>query len=230
MRRFRRKYYDFFSTFYDRFVALHSSDREGTARKRLAEKTDVKAGERVLDICTGTGALLTPLEERTGEQGMVIGLDFSRGMLAAAGKKASPRHKIFLLQADAAALPFKEEVFDAVTCSHAFYELKGSDRRGCLSEVDRVLKRNRPFLVMEHQPPANPLAKVLYHIRILSMGLKEGRELVRNEKRLLKGRFPHVEEIRIPNGKSKIWLCRKAADSPQGTNAPLFSGVDSQGK
>ena len=38
MRRVRRAYYDWFSRFYDRFVALHSRDKQGLARKFLVDR------------------------------------------------------------------------------------------------------------------------------------------------------------------------------------------------
>ncbi len=62
MRNFRRAYYDWFSSFYDRFVAVHSSDRRGAARAFLAEHVVVSEGSAILDICTGTGSLLSNLD------------------------------------------------------------------------------------------------------------------------------------------------------------------------
>ena len=52
MRRFRRKYDDLFSKCYDRFIALHATDKQGALRDILAEQAGAQAGDRVLDICT----------------------------------------------------------------------------------------------------------------------------------------------------------------------------------
>ncbi|MCD6296481.1 MAG: class I SAM-dependent methyltransferase [Deltaproteobacteria bacterium] len=57
MRKFRQKYYNHFSKNYDRFVALHSFDRQGSLRNYLSEKTGTQKGGKVLDICTGTASL-----------------------------------------------------------------------------------------------------------------------------------------------------------------------------
>ena len=54
----RRKYYDYFSRFYDRFVAMHSSDSGGSLKAYLADQTGLSDGDRVMDICTGTGSLI----------------------------------------------------------------------------------------------------------------------------------------------------------------------------
>jgi demethylmenaquinone methyltransferase/2-methoxy-6-polyprenyl-1,4-benzoquinol methylase len=70
MRNLRRAYYDKFSRFYDRFVALHSRDPQGLARKFLADQAAVQSGGSVLDVCTGTGTLLSHLQEKVGRDGL----------------------------------------------------------------------------------------------------------------------------------------------------------------
>ena len=153
MRHLRRSYYDAFSRVYDRFVALHSTDRQGVVRRYLSDLVPVKTGERILDICTGTGALLPYLREKVGLSGSVVGVDFSRGMLSANLKRTNGLANIHLVEADVASLPFAPESFDAATCSHAFYELKGEAQELALSEIVRVLKPGKAFLMMEHDLP-----------------------------------------------------------------------------
>jgi len=78
----------------------------------------------VLDLCTGTATLVTHLQAKVGAEGQVVGLDFSHGMLQAAQEKTRKFANVHLVEADAGSLPFAAGSFDAVTCSHAFYELK----------------------------------------------------------------------------------------------------------
>ncbi|MBW2109336.1 MAG: methyltransferase domain-containing protein [Deltaproteobacteria bacterium] len=206
MRRWRRAYYDQFSAVYDRFVALHSSDRQGNLRAYLAEKTGVSSGQRALDICTGTGAVLKMLVDRTGPDGLAVGVDFSRGMLAVAKTKLASRKGAFLVQADAGHLPFKSNVFDAVTCAHAFYELKGDTQDACLKDVERVLKTSKPFLMMEHELPRHRLIRLLFYIRLLSMGAKRAFQILKKEKERLESHFESVRKLPTPSGNSKIWV------------------------
>lgn len=81
MRRWRRIYYDTFSPFYDGFVALHSGDKSDAARRFLTDLVPVQDGGAVLDLCTGTGTLLSYLQDKVGKHGKVVGVDFSSGML-----------------------------------------------------------------------------------------------------------------------------------------------------
>lgn len=209
MRKWRRKYYDLFSIIYDGFVALHSSDRQGDLRGYLAEKAGVTQGDRVLDICTGTGSLLRSLALRAGEEGVVVGLDFSMGMLKTAKEKIADLEKIYLLQAEASALPFKKGVFHAVTCSHAFYELKGESQDRCLKEVGRALVPAGSFLMMEHDIPKNVVIRMLYYIRLLSMGASKAIQILKHEHAYLGLYFKTVTTLRPPRGLSKIMICKK---------------------
>lgn len=208
MRNFRRCYYNKFSRFYDQFVSLHSSDKQGAMRFFLASLLPVQEGQVVLDLCSGTGSLLLYLRKRVGLSGLVVGVDFSIGMLRASQRKVNSYNNIGLLESNVGYLPFHAEVFDAVTCSHAFYELQGELQDLVLREVVRVLKPGKPFLLMEHDIPRNALVRVLFYIRLLSMGSQRAVAFLRDERERLKRYFKTVEKISTPTGRSKIMSCR----------------------
>ncbi len=209
MRRMRQAYYDVFSGVYDRFVALHSRDREGLARKFLVAQAPLQNGGTVLDLCTGTGTLLTHLQEKVGPDGYVVGVDFSHGMLEKARQKTKDVNHVILVQADAAGLPFRNNTFDVVTYSHAFYELKGETQERALREIVRVLKPEGVFLMMEHDVPTNPLVRALFYLRLASMGTGRAINFLRHEQEILKRYFENVTKVMAPAGRSKVWICRK---------------------
>lgn len=206
MKSLRRSYYDFFSKFYDRFVSLHSRVPQGEMKRSLAELTPIEYGDRILDICCGTGSLLLALRERCGPAGFAVGLDFSRGMLNVSRGKAAVYSNTCFVQADVAFLPFASRSFDTVTCTHAFYELKGTAQDRALGEVIRVLKPGKAFLMVEHQIPENPFARTLYYLRL---GVRKAVSILRHEKATLEMYFRTVDDISFPTGKTKILLCRK---------------------
>ncbi len=209
MRRTRRAYNDSFSRFYDRFVALHSRDEQGLARKFLVDRVPIENGGSVLDLCTGTGTLLTHLQSKVGCCGQVYGVDFSSGMLKMAQEKTKRFANVHLVNADAGCLPFDAGSFDAVTCSHAFYELQGETQHRALQEIVRVLKPGGTFLMMEHDVPANPLVRVLFYIRLAFVGAGRAVTFLRQEREVLERYFGSVEKVTAPAGRSKVMICQK---------------------
>jgi len=136
-------------------------------------------------------------------------VDFSHGMLNAARNKTRKFKGVYLVEADAGVLPFPSHTFDAVTCSHAFYELKGETEAKALEEIVRVLKPHGVFLMMEHDVPRNRLVRVLFYVRLTLVGTGRAIVFLRQEQELLERYFGVVEKIVTPAGRSKIMRCRK---------------------
>jgi demethylphylloquinol methyltransferase len=218
MRRGRRAYYDKFSTFYDRFVSLHSRDKQGLARKFLVDRVPVQDGGSVLDLCTGTGTLLSHLQAKVGPNGQVFGVDFSHGMLKVARGKIEHFGNVYSVEADAACLPFADGTFNAVTCSHAFYELKGETQDRALREIVRVLRPEGAFLMMEHDIPSNRFVRMLFYLRLSFIGAGRALTFLRHEREVLERHFESVENLMAPAGRSKLLICRKVVSRPAGLN------------
>jgi ubiquinone/menaquinone biosynthesis C-methylase UbiE len=208
MRTFRQRYYDSFSDFYDRFVALHSRHRHGKLRDLVADSMGLTRGDRVLDICTGTGTALCHLRKRVGEDGAIVGMDFSKGMLEAAQAKVLQYDNVFLIQGDAASLPFKKGAFDAATCSFAFYELRSETQEDFLQQVGAVLKIGKPFVMVEHDIPKNSFVRILFYLRLFSMGRRRALEILKHEQFFLARHFRSVKRIAMPASQAKIIICK----------------------
>jgi demethylmenaquinone methyltransferase/2-methoxy-6-polyprenyl-1,4-benzoquinol methylase len=217
VRRFRRAYYDLFSHFYDRVIALHSKDASAAIRDFLVDKAGVAAGERLLDLCTGTGAVALRAQRATGAQGLAVGLDFSLGMIRKARDKASRTRAegVSFVVADAARLPFRSATFHAVTCSHAMYELRPEVRTSVLGEVQRVLLPRARFLMMEHCEPSRPFVRLLYRVRLATMGSPRNRSFAHDEAPFLRRFFGDVKRAMSPTGRSKLLWGVKEGESEE---------------
>ncbi len=206
MSSFRQSYYNLFSKIYDRIIELHSHDLQGRLRGALADRTGLKAGDVALDLCTGTGSVPPFLAEKVGSDGLVIGLDFSSGMLQKAAVKIRKRSikNIVLIQAEAQHLPFKNRTISAVTCSHAFYELKGDVREKTIMEVKRVCRTGGRFCMMEHEVPKKKIIKFLFYIRMVVAGNLGSKSLLRQEASFFKSHFSEVKKEILPGGNTKV--------------------------
>jgi ubiquinone/menaquinone biosynthesis C-methylase UbiE len=109
-----------------------------------------EAGERpldVLDIGCGTGQFALTLLERY-PRARVWGVDLSQGMLHKAGRRiAQAAGRLHLVQGDSARLPFADDCFDAVTCSHSFHHYPLQER--VLAEMHRVLRPGGRLLIID---------------------------------------------------------------------------------
>ncbi len=197
----RRRYYDIFSHFYDAFIRLHSRREAGYNRSFLVNMVKDK-GDFFLDLCSGTGEVALRLA-REGKK--VVALDFSKGMLRKAKEKGKDLKNIFFVVGDAMSLPFKNDIFDACTCSYAFYELKGIEgKRRVLSEVSRVLKDGGVFCMMEHELPRNPIIRFLLYLRLFTMGKTDAMVFLRREMEIFREFFSNVVKKVTPSGRSKV--------------------------
>ena len=107
---------------------------------RLVESAQLQIGKQVLDIATGTGMVAIEAAQILGEQGRVIGIDISTGMIDIARQKAEALglQNIEFQLADGEALEFPANTFDYIFCSSALIWM--SDLRGALRHWYQLLK------------------------------------------------------------------------------------------
>lgn len=142
---------------YDLLNALMSLGLDRLWRRRAARALEPRAGERFLDVATGTGDLARAILRRApGAE--VVGLDPSRAMLARAAAKL-PRATF--VPGDARDLPFPDASFDGV--SIAFGIRNVPDRPAALAEMARVLRPGGRLVILELNEPTNALARFHVH-------------------------------------------------------------------
>ena len=119
--------------------------------------------DRLLDVGTGTGAVLKSLARRPERPRRATGVDSSVAMLARIGPLPAGWE---VMVADIAALPLEPASFDVAIASYVLHVLDASARIPALREIHRVL---RPDGVLVTVTPALPLpAAHPLHRRIVS--------------------------------------------------------------
>ena len=163
---------------YDALNHLLSGNQDRRWRRRAIRLLSPRRGERVLDLCCGTGDLA--LQCRISQPScQVVGADFALPMLDLAHEKssASTREKVeaarcdgemrdgaakkmtrgalSLVAADALHQPFANESFDATMV--AFGARNFQDTAAGLREMRRITKRGGRILILEFMRPTSPL-------------------------------------------------------------------------
>lgn len=122
------------------------TEQDESKLRAMADRLDIKPGERVLDVGTGTGIFVPYLLEKIGEDGELVCLDFAEEMLRAAKLKGFTGNIEYRCAAvEDSGLPDGE--FDAVVCYSVFPHFE--DKPKALSEMGRML-RNRGRLFICH--------------------------------------------------------------------------------
>ncbi len=111
-----------------------------SAHRRLIDQADLRPGQRVLEVGSGTGNLAL-LAKREYPDTHVVGLDPDPKALARARRKAA-REDLFV-QLDlgfAGELPYPDESFDRALSAFMFHHLEPAEKPAALREARRVLR------------------------------------------------------------------------------------------
>lgn len=131
---------------------------ERPALRALLEVLNVDQEERVLDVGTGTAALLRELARRPRPPKRAIGLDSSAEMLARA-VRLPPGWE--LVEGNAESLPFDDASFDVTTAAYLLHTLNEEERASVLGELRRVLRPGGRLGLVTVAPPRSSLGKGL---------------------------------------------------------------------
>jgi demethylmenaquinone methyltransferase/2-methoxy-6-polyprenyl-1,4-benzoquinol methylase len=144
-----RTMFDRIAPAYDAMNRVMTAGLDRRWRRRTAEAT-VRAGDRVLDACCGTGDLAIACARISGQ---VTGLDFSERMLERARRKAP---ELEWVRGDLLALPFPDAAFDAATIGFGIRNVE--DVSLALRELRRVLREGGRLGILEITRPRGVLA------------------------------------------------------------------------
>ncbi len=147
-----RAMFDRIAPRYDLLNRAMTAGLDGRWRATAAAVADVAAGDRALDVCTGTGDLAFALADRVTPSGEVVGVDFAERMLDRAREKAQGRTGVRFEAADALDLPFADDAFDAATVAFGIRNVDDLDRG--LAEMARVVRPGGRVVILEITTPA----------------------------------------------------------------------------
>ncbi|GMY26270.1 2-phytyl-1,4-beta-naphthoquinone methyltransferase, chloroplastic [Fagus crenata] len=149
---------------YDNLNDLLSLGQHRIWKRMTASWSGAKFGDRVLDLCCGSGDLAFLLSEKVGSNGKVIGLDFSKEQLSIASYRQSLVPKacyknIEWVEGNALELPFSDGYFDAITMGYGLRNVVDKER--AMQEMFRVLKPGSRASVLDFNKSTQPFTDLI---------------------------------------------------------------------
>jgi len=125
----------------------------------LLDAANVRAGMRILDVCTGPGMTVAAAIERGAE---ATGLDFAKEVVELA-RRLVPAGDF--QQGDAQQLPFADQSFDAAVCAYGVIHVPLPEK--ALSEMVRVVRPGKrvAISVWDNTTPTNGFGMIYAAVR-----------------------------------------------------------------
>ncbi len=166
-RRVYEKWYSGFAHIYDPFIKAllfflnGGFGGERRWRELIIEWISPQPGEKILDICCGTGTLTIMLAKRLAGIGEIVGIELSPAQLKIARKKEKP-DRLFFIEGDAQDIPFSDCYFDKSVICGALHEMPQEVRQNVLSEAYRVIRPGDKIVIVEHNKPHRKWKALLF--------------------------------------------------------------------
>jgi demethylmenaquinone methyltransferase/2-methoxy-6-polyprenyl-1,4-benzoquinol methylase len=148
---------------YDRMNDLMSGGAHRLWKRFTLSLTNLRPGQRALDVAGGTGDLAAGLARQVGANGLVILSDINASMLAHGRDRLLNEgfaRNVYCVQANAERLPFPDGFFDCITIGFGLRNV--TDKAKALASMGRALKPGGQLLVLEFSQPSIAALQPLY--------------------------------------------------------------------
>jgi ubiquinone/menaquinone biosynthesis C-methylase UbiE len=152
------RWYRWFSIIYDLFMKIFSFlffggfGGEKRLRELAIEWLEPHPGDKIIDICSGSGTLTIMLADKLHGEGETVGIELSPDLVAKARKKNIPPGVEFI-HGDAQQIDYPDYYFDKAVIFGALHEMPYEVRRNVLSEAYRIIKPGGSIFFLEHNQP-----------------------------------------------------------------------------
>lgn len=157
--RYVERMFDGIAKPYDRLNRVISLGRDRRWRAVAVEMSGVRPGDNVADVGCGTGDFSFDFARAVGQEGRVVGLDVSPGMLEVAAVKRAEADVPWLTlhRANASATGLPDGWADVVGMGWVLRNV--GDRAPVYVELQRVLRPGGRFVCIDMSRPSNPVSR-----------------------------------------------------------------------
>jgi demethylmenaquinone methyltransferase/2-methoxy-6-polyprenyl-1,4-benzoquinol methylase len=155
---------DFFgksAPYYDTILDLLTFKQYAGFQKRAMEVLAPQSGEKILDLCSGTGRVASWIAQAVGEEGEVVGMDISKSMVEVAKRRYGGIKRVIFLHKDVTKPWEYQNYFDGIFTSFALHELPEKKRLGALEHSFQALKERGRMVIVDFNPEVSGRGKTI---------------------------------------------------------------------
>jgi demethylmenaquinone methyltransferase/2-methoxy-6-polyprenyl-1,4-benzoquinol methylase len=155
---------DFFgksAPYYDTILDLLTFKQYAGFQKRAMEVLAPQSGEKILDLCSGTGRVASWIAQAVGEEGEVVGMDISKSMVEVAKRRYGGIKRVIFLHKDVTKPWEYQNYFDGIFTSFALHELPEKKRLGTLEHSFQALKERGRMVIVDFNPQVSGRGKTI---------------------------------------------------------------------
>ena len=155
---------DFFgksAPYYDTILDLLTFKQYAGFLKRAMEVLAPQSGEKILDLCSGTGRVASWIAQAVGEEGEVVGMDISKSMVEVAKRRYGGIKRVIFLHKDVTKPWEYQNYFDGIFTSFALHELPEKKRLGTLEHSFQALKERGRMVIVDFNPQVSGRGKTI---------------------------------------------------------------------
>jgi demethylmenaquinone methyltransferase/2-methoxy-6-polyprenyl-1,4-benzoquinol methylase len=120
-----------------------------------------KKGEKILDLCSGTGRVASWIALAVGEEGEAVGLDISKSMVEVAKKRYGRSENLIFQQKDVTEPWECQSRFHGIFISFALHELPETERGEVLERCYLRLKEEGRIVIADFNPQISGRVKIV---------------------------------------------------------------------
>jgi len=192
-------------------VVVSAGTRERAFKAELIRQATPAAGERVLDVASGTGTLAIAIRQQC-PAASVTGIDGDPGIIRIATRKAAAAGAAVGFDHGLSyALPYADATFDLVVSSLFLHHLSPADKLRTAREMLRVLKPGGRLQLADWGPATGPFTRAGFLLVQLLDGFTNTQDNIQGRipSTLQEAGFQHVVETCVfPTFFGAVSLCQ----------------------
>lgn len=158
---------DFFekaAPYYDLLLDILTFGMYAQFLRRAVKILNPKRGEKILDVCSGTGRAVSWIAQAVGKDGEAVGIDLSRRMIGVAVHRYSQPDAVRFIRKDVTEPWDYRNHFDGILASFSLHELPEAERFEVLTRSYSALKDAGRMVIADFNPKGSRWGKPILNI------------------------------------------------------------------